>query len=208
MRRALFASVAFLGIVGLVAPALAKSPENHTIILEIPNGDVARIQYTGNVPPTIIFEPKMGLTGDFMTMPRPFTPNLSFAMIQKVSANMDREMATLFQNMENAATALMSASLTPAAFGTLWPSGSGYTFASTVAGPGVCTESMQITYSGDGAPKVVSSRSGDCGSPSGTAPVPTRVLPPPSETFAPGTVLANDTAPSHQDLIRKVNWRR
>lgn len=209
MRRALLASVAFLGVAGLVVPAFAKSPGTHTVIVEIPNGDVARINYTGNVPPAITFEPKTGLTGDFATMPCPFAPYSSFAMIQEISAEMDREMATLLHNVEKTATVLMSTPLTPAAFGKFWPGGNSYAFASTVTGKGVCTESVQITYSGDGTSKVVSSRSGDCGSLSGTASAPIRLLPAPSGTLVPGTILADDATPSHEhDVTRTADWRR
>lgn len=209
MRRALIAGVAILGLAGMASPVLAKTPETHTMTIEIPGGGVAEVQYTGNVPPTITFEPGVGPAFSVASVPGLFGPNSPFAMMQRISAEMNRETAALIREVESTTRALWSAPLVPATFGKFGPGTSGYTFVSTITGNGVCTEGMQITYSRNGTPKVAYSHSGDCGPQGGSAPVTAQTLPVPSRAkpTLPGTILVSSPGPFDVHLVRGATWQ-
>ena len=198
MRRALLAGIGCVALAGFSGPALAKSPEFHVLTVQLPGGGVEHIGYTGDVPPTIIVAPAVAPGGAaFAPMPAFFGPNSPFAMMDRISAEMDQEAAGLMRQVESMAAAPM-------------PGASGYSLVSTMTDNGVCTVSMQITYSEDGAPKIVSSRSGDCGpATGGAAPAAVRVAPAPAQAQPPGTILASAvSAQAYAHLVRKADWQQ
>jgi hypothetical protein len=90
-------------------------------------------------------------------------------MMERISAEMDRQAAAMFRRAEALATQARSGQPIEAVFGNL-PAGSrGYTYISTMSGNGVCTRSVEITSTGNGPPRVVSHSSGDCGPATGGA---------------------------------------
>ncbi|HTU54089.1 MAG TPA: hypothetical protein VMF62_08975 [Acetobacteraceae bacterium] len=213
MRRALLAGIACAALAGFSGPALAKSPEFHVLTVQLPGGGVEHISYTGDVPPMIVIAPIAAPGGAaFTPMPAFFGPNSPFAMMDRISAEMNREAASLMRQVESLAAPPMpgAGALTEAAFGQFPPGASGYSLVSTMTGNGVCTESMQITYSGNGAPKVVSSRSGDCGpATGGAAPAAVHVAPAPARKLPPGTILASTaSAQPYAPLVRKADWQQ
>jgi hypothetical protein len=213
MRRALLAGIACAALAGFSGPALAKSPEFHVLTVQLPGGGVEHIRYTGDVPPTIIVAPMVAPGGAaFAPMPAFFGANSPFAMMDSISVEMDQEAASLMRRVESLAGAPMPGAgpLTEAAFGQIPPGASGYSLVSTMTGNGVCTESMQITYSGNGAPKIVSSRSGDCGpATGGAAPAAVHVGPAPARAQPPGTILASAaSAQPYAHPVRKADWQQ
>jgi hypothetical protein len=192
MRRALLAATACCALAGFSGSALAKSPAVHILNVQLPGGGVAQIRYTGDVPPAVIFAPGPAPAGAFMPMPSPFAspfgPNSPFAVMARISAQMDQQMdqaaASLLRQVETLATAPMPVP------GSVPPGAAGYSFVSTMTstGSGACMESTQITDSGNGAPRVVSSRSGDCG----PAVIHTSPAPAPAQAQPPGTILASN----------------
>ena len=190
MRRALLTAAACCALAGISAPAMAKSPAVHTMAVQLPNGEVAQIRYTGDVPPAIMIAPGPMAAEAFMPGPAMFGPNSPFAMMDRISAQMDQQAASLLRQVESlAATPIPAPGRLPA--GT-----SGYSFVSTMTGNGACMESTQITYSGNNAPKMVSYRSGDCGAGAGaTAPMMIRAVPTPApqpQSQPPATILASN----------------
>jgi hypothetical protein len=209
MRRALLAGIACCALAGFSGPAFAKSPEFYVLTLRLPGGGVEHIRYTGDVPPTIVIAPE---GASFAPMPALFGPNSPFAVMDRISAEMDQEAASLVRQVESMAAAPMPepGSLTEAAFGRLPPGVSGYSFVSTMSGSGVCMESTRITYSGSGAPKIVSSRSGDCGPGAGGAvPASVHASPAPAPVQPPGTVIASSAgARRAANLVREADWQQ
>ncbi|HUC17401.1 MAG TPA: hypothetical protein VMA37_06925 [Acetobacteraceae bacterium] len=196
MRRALLAATACCALAGISAPAMAKSPSVHTMTIQLPSGEIAQVRYTGDAPPAVVIAPGPMAADAFMPALPMFGPNSPFAVMDRISAQMDQQAASLLHQVESLAAAPLDTS------GSLPPGTSGYSFVSTttgvstMTGNGACMESTQITYSGNSTPKVVSYRSGDCGVGAGTAaPMMIRAVPTtPARPQAqpPRTILASD----------------
>ncbi|HYZ20699.1 MAG TPA: hypothetical protein VE690_00955 [Rhodopila sp.] len=180
----LLGGVAALALAGA---AHASPSDSHTMTIRLPNGQAETIRYTGEIPPTVVIAPD----GSFTAMPMAFTSIADpFAMMQRVAADMDRQAAIMLQQVEQMAAQPM--------FDTTEPM--------TIAGgPGVCMESVQITYTGHGQPHVVRQTSGDCG-PATHATTPSTVPEPPAATHAPGTIeVRNPPVSPYQSLIHRVS---
>jgi hypothetical protein len=171
MRIALLAGAAGIVLAGLTAVASAQTvanpAETHALSVSLPNGQVEQIRYTGNVPPTVMLAPDAA-------MAPAFGPGSPFAMMERMSAEMDRQAAALFHEID-----------------AMPMNGGGFGVIPAMSGPGVCMRSVQVTYTGDGrAPHVVSQTSGDCGAVHGsTAPVMLPSAPVPRRA-APDVILA------------------
>jgi hypothetical protein len=189
MRRALLVATACCALAGISAPAMAKSPAFHTMTVQLPSGEVAQIRYTGDVPPAVVIAPGPMVADTFLPVPPMVGPDSPFAMMDRISTQMEQQAASLLRQVESLAAAPMPAP------GSLPAGSTGYSFVSTMTGNGACMESTQITYSGNSAPKVVSYRSGNCGAGAGaTTPTVIRTAPTPSQPQAepPGLVLASN----------------
>jgi hypothetical protein len=146
------------------AQTVANSPQVHVLNVRLPNGQVEQIRYTGDVAPTVVLAPDAA-------MAPAFGPGSPFAMMERMSAEMDRQAAALFHEID---AVPMNGGVIPA-----------------MSGLGVCMHSVQVTYTGDSwAPHVVSQTSGDCGAVHGsTAPVMLPSAPVPRRT-GPDVILA------------------
>ena len=157
--------------------------------VRLPDGGVERIFYTGDTPPQVTFP-----------APSPVAYAADpFVIMQRISAEMDRESAA----MMGQADAMMVDPMATAPLGTPdrlmtvnlgdLPAGArGYSFVSTMSGNGVCSRSVQITSRGDGAkPTVVTHTSGDCAAVPADHP-PTRAL---------------DTRPAPASNLTEAAWR-
>lgn len=161
VRHALLAGVAAIAVVGLSGLAHAQTSQVHVMTIRVPGGGVEHITYTGNVPPQVYVNTVPQAAA---AMPSIFGPGSLFAQFERISEQMDRQVDALLRE-----TAAMAAAQPP--FGRLQatdfanlPAGSqGYSFVSTMSGNGVCSQSMQITSTGNGPPKVVTHTSGNCG---------------------------------------------
>ncbi|MGE5270637.1 MAG: hypothetical protein ACM3JG_13300 [Thiohalocapsa sp.] len=168
LRNALFSGVAAAALAASGA-AFAQPRDVHFMTVRLPDGGLAQIRYTGNVAPQISFSE---VPANDITLPvaalRPSWPGWGFdsaspfAMMRRISAEMDREAAAMFRQ----ADALLAASptgLTEAVARNLPPGSTSYTVVSTMSGNGVCTQSVEITATGNGQPRVVRHSSGNCG---------------------------------------------
>jgi hypothetical protein len=184
VRATLLGGAAALALTGLAGVAQARSPAEHVITLALPGGGTAQVGYTGATPPHLVgFAPGM-LAGDpFPAVRAAFGPSSPFAVLdaemQQASRAMMQEAAMLAQ--------------TP-----MWPMpGAGLTQAAMLAGPGMCMQSVSITYSGNGAaPRVVRREAGDCGAPARAASptaIPSYRPVPPRQPA--GTILARRYLP-------------
>src|SRR5215213_3590769 len=154
LRNALFAGIAAVGI-GLAG---AASGQNVNLMnVAMPGGVVAQIRYIGDVPPQIVFLPAASAAASEAWMPvsSVFGQEPPFAMLDRISAEMDRRAAAMLRYAEAAAARADSGAIVGAAFGAMPPGviplgGQSYSYVSTVSGNGVCMQSVRITSRGDG----------------------------------------------------------
>lgn len=168
-------------LVGIAAAALAagsglavarQSAPLHDMTVRLPDGEMARIQYRGNVAPHVTF-----VTHPFA--PSPVTAGFygpdwrQFAALDRISAEMNREMDALMNAAEvtpmpawpNNGPAIR------ADLAHVPPGTAQYAFISTQFGnAGFCAESMTVMRgSNGGQPKIVTHRYGHCGPTMGQA---------------------------------------
>jgi hypothetical protein len=184
-RIALLAGVGALALAGV---ARAAAPDSHVINVRLPGGQVEQIRYTGNTAPTIVLLPDaapqaMVLASQPMIPPSQAMIGDPFTMLRQISALMDAQAAAMMRVM----------AMPPIGVGGLAP-------VTVAAGPGVCMRSVQITYTGAGAPHVVSRTAGDCGA-AGQAPrgvaIPEQPLP--ARPSARTIEARNDTSRIYAD---------
>ncbi len=155
-KKLVLAGVAALALAGGAELALAQPL--HVMTLRLPDGGLAQIQYTGNIPPKVTLAPEPA-AAEF------FGPASPFAMVDRISAQMNREMDALMSGAAWAPPPLLDPERVLAAdMGNLPPGAAQYSFVSTLGGNGdYCTRSMEITRAGPGArPHVVTHSTGDC----------------------------------------------
>ena len=169
LRTAALAAVAAAAI-GFGGAASAQTSPTHVMTVALPGGGVAEIRYAGDVPPQVVFGEAPAPFAAWTPVASFFGPDSPFAMMERISAEMDRQAAAMFRRAEAIAAEARSGQLTEPSFGSLPPGSQGYTFVSTMSGNGVCTQSVEITSQGNGAqPRVVSHSSGNCGTTQGPA---------------------------------------
>lgn len=184
LRNALLAGAAVVTLAGAASLAQAQTTDTqagvHVMTVQLPNGAVQQIRYTGDVPPRVVFVP----VAQQVDSP--------FAMMQRMSEQMDRQMAMMMQAFSPMMAQPFAGGPIQAGFGVM------------PAGAGVCMRSISVTYSGNGQPHVVSKTAGDCGpaTPAANAPV---ALP---ETVAPAptlhTIQVKDEHPVGQPAYRAL----
>ena len=158
VRKILLAGIAAVALAGSAGLALAKGPALHTMTLQMPGGGTAQIQYSGNVPPKVTFDPQPFMA-DF------YSPESPFATLDRISAEMNREMSALAREADTMTMPLWNPDgIFDAGLGNAPPGVTQYSMITTMSGDGhVCTRSMEMTSTGKGKrPKVVSHTSGDC----------------------------------------------
>jgi hypothetical protein len=186
-------AAAAIGFSGAAAPALAQSSETRIMTVQLPGGGVARIEYTGNVAPRLSFSTAAAPVAAFQSMPAWFGPGSPFAQLDRISAELNREAAAMFQRAERLAAEARSGPLTETAMQNLPPGSQSYSFISTMSGNHFCSESIEMTRSANGAPHVVRHTSGNCSAMPGAGSIalpnaaPAIPTPGPVWTGAPAT---------------------
>lgn len=192
IRIAIFAGAAAVLLSGVVSFAAAKDLELHTMTLRLPGGAAEQIRYTGDVPPDVVIEPQ-SLPIAF-GWPGALASSAPFAMLDRISADMNREMNETMRQMDALAAQSVARVQTPTAIGTgELPAGSeSYSFVSMGGGKMFCARSVEVTSRGTGEkPHVVSRSYGDCGSRAATE----------------GTRSRADAA-ARQDAARSIDYVR
>jgi hypothetical protein len=201
LKFAVLAGVAAIAVAGSSGLVEAQSPPVHVLTVQLPGGGVEHIRYAGDVAPQVVFVPGA------MSAASVFEPASPFAMLDEISARMDRDLATLMQQAQAMALQPLPGpdQLTPAVLRNLPPGTMSYSFVSTISGNGVCTRTVRITASGnDAQPRVVSDSSGNCGAaPGATVPAVEPALPAPQHR--PRTILVKaPIAQPDAGLVREV----
>jgi hypothetical protein len=169
----LIAGVAAAAIAGV---ATAAALNTHTLTVRLPGGGVERIIYTGNVAPRVEVAP-MGAPVPVVWAAEPGFDDTAFAAMDQMSAQMDREMAAMFQQVDALESRAVASQRDLRSVSTAdMPAGAqSFSFVSTMSGGGVCSRSVEITSTGHGQkPRVVSQTSGNCGT--SAAPTMSRSL--------------------------------
>ncbi len=152
--------VAGAGTLAIAGVAIAAADRGHVMDVALPDGTIAHVHYVGDVAPRI------DLASRTDAMPVAIVATDPFAMMDRISLAMDRQMDAMLRQ----ASALASAA--PAGAGQLsdaalaaMPAGTvSYSFTSYSGGNGgACSQSVQVTSLGaNQAPKVVKQSQGDC----------------------------------------------
>ena len=157
-KTAIVAGLAALA--GITAVSAAERQPVHTLLVHLPDGSVEQVRYTGDVAPRVVLRP---VAADPMLAA--FGPDSPFAMIDRISAQMDAQMVGMMQQaaaiQRMTPQQLQQTALAGAPAGTI----SSFTFVSSSSGNGACSQSIRTVSLGDGkAPQVTRASSGDCGS--------------------------------------------
>jgi hypothetical protein len=216
LRTALLAGAA--AIFGFTGIALAQTSTTHLMTVQLPGGGTAQIRYVGDVPPQVVVSSRPAAVRDFLQVPSAAGPASSFAMLDRISAAMDREAAALFRRAEAMAAQPWTASggLTEAKLRNLPPGTRGFSYVSTMSSNGTCTRSTEITSISNGSPpRVVTQSSGNCGlepnagssagwSPPGALRMPAN----PAPKNRPDVLWTkNDTAQPYAGMVQKAAAR-
>lgn len=158
-RTAVLTGIAALAVAGV---SLAAVRDTHTVKVDLPDGSVARIEYSGDVTPRVTFAPvshaiPVGLADGF--------EGTSFAPLDGIEAEIDRQAAAMIHQagLLPLWPGLSSGELDTAALGKLQPGTMHYELVLTGGGSGGCTRSVEMTsYGPDRKPHIISTSSGDC----------------------------------------------
>jgi hypothetical protein len=211
VRTGLLVGATAIALAGSAGMAGARDLDTHVVTVDVPGGGVAEIRYTGDVPPQVVFNPAPAPLSAFAPYGAFFGPASPFAELERISAAMDREAASLMRQAEMLTQTPAFSGNQPirAVLGNMPPGTAGYTMISTWSGNGVCTQSMEITTATNGGkPRVVSHSSGNCGSAPGTkGPIGTPTIPAP--THRPDILETGTHGSSpYPGLIREATWQR
>jgi hypothetical protein len=163
-RTAILASAALLAVTGIAGTAAAHSlsRDSHVLTVQLPDGSLERIHYTGNHPPAVSFtdpfDAVFAPAGDTFALVSPF------AEMERISAAMDRETTTM---LREASQLNQMAFRAPGQFSVDFrnlPRGAqGYSMVRILSGGHVCTRSMEYFSQGPGKPpRIESKTSGNC----------------------------------------------
>lgn len=137
----------------------ASRPVQHHLTVWLPGGGSEVITYTGDVAPKLSFTP-----GEFAPAPAAFWSPFDIGMpVDRIAAAMDNNMASMIRQADAMMAMPVLNGVMPANLGAMPPGSESYSVVSTMNGNNVCTQSVQITSSGNGhAPQVVRHLSGNC----------------------------------------------
>jgi hypothetical protein len=163
-----------LAVIGLLAGVTAVAAADrqpapqagvmpvHVMSVRMPDGSVQQIHYVGDVAPHVVVQPVAAMD----PMLAAFGPDSPFAMMDRISAQIDAQMAGMMQQ-----TATMQrmtpAQLQQTAMASAPNGATSFTMISTTNGNGVtCSQSVRSVSMGDGkAPQVIRTASDGCGKP-------------------------------------------
>jgi hypothetical protein len=160
VKTLLVAGVASLVLAGA---AIAAKEKMHVMSVQLPDGSVQQIPYSGDVAPKIVMVPAAAVSPAAF-FESAFGPNSPFAMMDRISAQMNAQAEAMMREASTLATqGANGRAVTPTVI-TNMPAGSfHYSMVSTTSGSNGCTETVQISSTGQGQqPKVINTSSGDC----------------------------------------------
>lgn len=156
MRKVTKLLLAGVGAMTLTGVAVAAADNHHIMNVVMPDGSVAQVHYVGNVAPQLVAVPAVQAMPVAMIDP--------FAMMDRISYEMDRQMNAMLQQASALRQAAPGGQLSEAALKSLPPGTVSYSFTSYSSGNGAsCSQSVQVTALGQNQPPKVERQSqGDC----------------------------------------------
>jgi hypothetical protein len=141
---------------GSCGSAFARDAGVHTMTVRAPGGGTITVQYAGDVAPQISFGSAPAATASGFESP--------FATMDRITAQMDREMARMMREADAAMAAMPDANPAyPADLHGAPLFDLPGLFAIAAGGKvAFCMKSVEITSTGDGKPHVVTHQSGNC----------------------------------------------
>jgi hypothetical protein len=192
-------------LAGVACAALAGTVAARTLTVQLPDGTTEHIDYAGDVAPQVSFVPAPAAAMD---------PNAPFALMQQISAQMDRDADAMMRQMQQIAAQPLAGPGQPIPIDMtkLPPGTQSYSFVSTLSPSGACSQSTEIIAKGPGQkPQVITHRAGNCGAVVGGATThiaaPDRV--PAIQPAAPQTQTYQAKAIDHPDyrrMFREASW--
>lgn len=168
MRKISKLLIAGAGAVAVAGIATAAADRNHILNVVLPDGSIAQVHYSGDVAPRVVMAPEAA--------PIAFVAADPFAMMDRMSYAMDRQMDAMLQQAAAIAQAAPGANpqLSQAALDRLPPGTVSYSFTSYSSGNGAgCSQSVQVTSLGGNQPAKVERQSqGDCSAVNRAKPTP------------------------------------
>ncbi|HTZ71910.1 MAG TPA: hypothetical protein VMB71_14735 [Acetobacteraceae bacterium] len=160
----------------VVAPLAARAAARHVETIALPGGGIAEITYYGNVAPRLVIAPEA------VPAPAAFVMQDPFAMMARMSAEMDREASQMLRQAAELAAQPMPGPgmLSPAMLTRVsdLPAGtSSTTTVFTYDNGKSCSQTFRSVSAGAGMrPTLTSQETGDCAATASTAsaPVPRR----------------------------------
>lgn len=168
--------------------AQAATERLHTMLVTLPDGSVAHVQYTGDVAPRIEIQPAQDAVDPaaaMMTMPDPF------AQMAQISAMMNRQTEAMMHQaavlQQQGRTQGAAPGMVTSATATM-PQGVHMSYVSTTTDADGCTRSVSYTSDGStAAPKVTEAASDGCNAVKpNTQAVPAKAEAPVAQSAAPG----------------------
>lgn len=153
---------AFAGVAAaaLAGTAFAAAPKTHVMNVPLPDGSVARVEYTGEVAPKVTIAPRPIADAAIpwgMAFP-------SFAGFDRMIQEMQRQSQEMMRQAQEIAHHPAGAAPYIASYGNLPAGQTSTTIVSVSNGGGTCTRTTEVVSQGPGkAPKVTSSVAGQCG---------------------------------------------
>jgi hypothetical protein len=162
VRPLLLAGLAVAGL-GFAAPTLARELTHHMTV-QLPGGGVETIEYSGNIAPRVVMNQAPARWEPF-SIAWPVFPSIgpSFIAMDRIMADMDRQMGAMMHQAEMMTRAAQAPALNQALLHSLPAGTTSFSVIQTSTGNGVCTRVTRITRGPqDAQPQMVSETSG-CG---------------------------------------------
>lgn len=159
LRTAVLAGVAVLCVAGT---AIAAKHDKHVLTINLPDGSVERIDYTGDVAPTVRIAPNASAALAGYVDRSDAAP---FAMLDRFFEEMDQRSSAMMRDVQANPVASREAGsqVDPPSIGALPAGTMTYQSVSTSDGTHSCTQTRQVTSQGPNQkPKIISSSTGDC----------------------------------------------
>lgn len=169
LRVTALAGAAVLATAGTAFAATPKAnTDTHVMTVPLPDGSVARVEYTGNIAPKVTVQPRP--LGEFGWAPMALP---SFAGFDRMMEQMNRETEAMMRQAQQIAHQPPGAATGyVASYGNMPAGATSTTIVSYSNGGRTCTRTTETVSQGAGkAPKVTSSVTGDCGAAASPAPV-------------------------------------
>lgn len=202
-------------LAGVASLAFAGTVAAHTLTVQLPDGTTEHIDYAGDVAPQVSFVPTQTTPAPApQTIDWAFGPNSPFALMQQISAQMDREADAMMRQMQQIAAQPVTGPGQPIQVDMtkLPPGTQSYSFVSTLSPSGACSQSTEIIAKGPGQkPEVIRHSSGNCGAAAAggatTIAVPDRT--PATQSAQPQAQSYKAKAIDHPDyrsMFRQASW--